>query len=236
MKSNPKFWQIGAVLVVLVFGYVGWMLLVRPVFAAVGQTRDETTATEEQTQRTMFETRQLAEQKKDLQEQIDSLERIRAKIPKDVNVPKLMRTIQAEARAEGVELDSLQPGQITLFKVPEPSPSPSSAKPEPNASQSPAPKPVPTPTNLGQGVAPRNTGVAYVPLTLSGQGAYSAIRRLTSRLEQQQRAFLVTLIDVNRQGDDKAQEPLQFTMQARVFVLNGDNVSLPADLRTDGGD
>ena len=63
-----------------------------------------------------------------------------------------------------------------------------------------------------------------------------AIRRLTSRLEQQQRAFLVTLLDVNRQGDDEAQEPLQFTMQARVFVLNGDNVSLPADLRTDGGD
>ena len=234
MKNNPRFWQVGGLLAVLIVGYVGWMLVVSPVFSAVAQTREETEATDKQTETVMFQTRQLAEQAKDLQEQIDALLRIRAKIPKDVNVPKLMRTIQAEARMEGVELDSLTPGQITLFQV-EVTPSPTStseAAPDPTPSSK--PQPVPTPTNLGQGVAPKNTGVAYVPLSLSGQGTYGSIRRLTARLEQQQRAFLVTLLEVARQSDTTTDQPLQFTMEARVFVLNGDEVKLPTELQPGG--
>jgi hypothetical protein len=119
-------------------------------------------------------------------------------------VPRLMRTIQAEARAENVELDSLQPGQITLFKV-APEPTTSSTAPESTASDQPSKAaPAPTPSNLGQGVAPKNTGVAYVPLTLSGQGSYQSIQNLIARLEQQQRAFLITVMDVNRQTDTGA--------------------------------
>lgn len=235
MKNNPRFWLVGGLLGVFLLGYVGWMFVVSPVFGDVSRTRDEVVSTDEQTDLVMAQTRQLAEQAEDLQQQIDALLRIRAKIPKDVNVPKLMRTIQAEARAEGVELDSLQPGQITLFQVtPEPQPSASSTE-STAADQPAAAAPAPTPSNLGQGVAPKNTGVAYVPLTLSGQGSYNAIKRLTARLEQQQRAFLVTMLDVTRNTDTEASGPLDFTMQARVFVLNGDEVQLPEEL-SQGGD
>jgi Tfp pilus assembly protein PilO len=235
MRNNPRFWLIGGMLFVLMVGFAGWMLVVNPVFGAVSQTNEEIDTTDRTTDTVMAQTRQLAEQKEDLERQIDLLMRIRAKIPKDVNVPRLMRTIQAEARAENVELDSLQPGQITLFKVAA-EPATTSASPESTASDQPAAAaPAPTPSNLGQGVAPKNTGVAYVPLTLSGQGSYQAIQNLIARLEQQQRAFLVTVLDINRQTDSQAKAPLAFTMQARVFVLNGDAVQLPADLQP-GGD
>lgn len=231
MRNNPRFWYVAGALAVLLVGYAGWMFVVSPVFASVGQTRQETAETQQQTEQVVFQTKQLAEQAEDLEKQIDALMRIRAKIPKDVNVPKLMRTIQAEARAEGVELDSLQPGQITLFKV---TPSPSADSESSEDGQKSQPQPTPSPSNLGQGLAPKNTGVAYVPLTLSGQGSYSAIRRLTARLEQQQRAFLITMLDITRQSESDANEPLGFTMEARVFVLNGDDVDLPKELRTGG--
>jgi len=234
MKNNPRFWLIGGLLAVVLFAYVAWMVAVRPVYSSVSQTNQQVTTTNEKTDATVVQTKQLAAQAKDLQQQVEALQRIRAKIPKDVNVPKLMRTIQAEARAEGVELDSLQPGQITLFKV-QPTPTPS-ASDSGNAEESQAPAaPAPTPSDLGQGVAPKNTGVAYVPMTLTGQGSYNSIKQLLVRLEQQQRAFLVTSLDISRNtGQTGSAGPLTFTMQARVFVLNGDAVRLPADLRTGG--
>ena len=43
-----------------------------------------------------------------------------------------------------------------------------------------------------------------------------------------------TVMDVNRQTDTGAKAPLEFTMQARVFVLNGDAVQLPAELQSGG--
>ncbi|MBK6763736.1 MAG: hypothetical protein IPG68_10925 [Micrococcales bacterium] len=234
MKNNPRFWLIGGLLGVILLAYVVWMVAVNPVYSSVSQTKQQVTTTNEKTDATVAQTKQLAAQEEDLQQQIDALQRIRAKIPKDVDVPKLMRTIQAEARAEGVELDSLQPGQITLFKV-KPTPTPSASDSENNGeSQAPA-APAPNPTNLGQGVAPKNTGVAYVPMTLAGQGSYNSIKQLIARLEQQQRAFLVTSLDISRNsGQTGSAGPLTFTMQARVFVLNGDDVRLPADLRTGG--
>lgn len=234
MKSSPRAWYIGGALAVLLAGYVGWMLVVKPVYAAASQTRDEAVATETETERVVLQTKQLAVQEKDLQKQIDALMRIRSKIPKDVNVPKLMRTIQSQARAEEVSIDSLQPGQITLFQVVRPTPSASASEGGATPDPTNKPAPAPTPTNLGQGVAPRDAGVAYVPLTLTGQGTYSSIRRLMSRLERQQRAFLITVLDVNRQSDEDAKQALDFTMEARVFVLNGKAVSIPPELLKDG--
>ena len=235
MKNNPRFWLVGGLILVIMVGFAGWMLVVNPVYGAASQTRSEVDATEHKTDAVMAQTRQLAQQAEDLEQQIEVLMRIRAKIPKDVNVPRLMRTIQAEARAENVDLNSLQPGQITLSKV-APSPTPTASESPSGESEKPkAAAPEPTPSNLGQGVAPRNTGVAYVPLTLSGQGSYRAVQKLIARLEQQQRAFLVTVLDINRQTDSEAGTSLEFTMQARVFVLNGDAVQLPAELET-GGD
>lgn len=233
MKNNPRFWIVGGLLLVLMVGFAGWMVVVSPVFGAVSQTRSEVEQTERKSEAVMAQTRQLAQQAEDLEQQIAVLERIRAKIPKDVDVPRLMRTIQSQARAENVELNSLQPGQITLFKVaPTPSATPSASESQ-GTEEPKAAAPQPTPSNLGQGVAPKNTGVAYVPLTLSGQGSYQSVQNLIARLEQQQRAFLVTVLDITRESDSEA-GGLTFTMQARVFVLNGDSVQLPAELQEGG--
>lgn len=230
MRTNPKAWQIGGALIVLLAVYASWALLLRPAFANVAQAEADTVSTESQTEQVRAQTRQLAQQQKDLQDQVDALLRLRAKIPKDVNVPVLMRTIQTEARAEGVDLDSLQPGQITLFSIPEPTPTASdSASPAPD--QTKAPKP--TPSDLGQGIAPQDAGLAFVPLSLAGQGDYASIKRLISRLEHQQRAFLVTSLDVTR-SDDTEKQPLTFAMTAKVFVLNDQEVQLPASVRTGG--
>jgi hypothetical protein len=233
MKTNPRAWQIGGVLVVLLAAYLGWALMLRPAFADVRRTQAQTVATREQAQQVRAQAEELAAQEADLQNQIDALLRLRAKIPKDVNVPVLMRTIQAEARAEGVELDSLQPGQITRFEVVEPSPSPTQSGDSSQDGAAAAPAPAPSASNLGQGIAPADAGLAYVPLSLSGQGTYPAIRRLTARLEQQQRAFLITSLCVERATGD-ATAPLTFTMTARVFVLNAEEVQLPAGIRSGG--
>lgn len=136
MKNNPRFWLVGGLILVIMVGFAGWMLVVNPVYGAASQTRSEVDATERKTDAVMAQTRQLAQQAEDLEQQIEVLMRIRAKIPKDVNVPRLMRTIQAEARAENVDLNSLQPGQITLFKV-APSPTPTASESPSGESRSP---------------------------------------------------------------------------------------------------
>lgn len=136
MKNNPRFWLVGGLILVIMVGFAGWMLVVNPVYGAASQTRSEVDATEHKTDAVMAQTRQLAQQAEDLEQQIEVLMRIRAKIPKDVNVPRLMRTIQAEARAENVDLNSLQPGQITLFKV-APSPTPLLRNRRPGSPRSP---------------------------------------------------------------------------------------------------
>ena len=75
--------------------------------------------------------------------------RIRAKIPKDVNVPKLMRTIQS--CPSGGRGDRL-PATRTDHVVPVERPTPSASASEDGATPDPTnkPAPAPTPTNLGQ--------------------------------------------------------------------------------------
>ncbi len=233
MTSRPRIWSIGSVVIILLLAYAGWMLLLRPAFAHVATTRQEVVSTWTQVDRARAKTQDLARQKEDLQSQVDELLRLRAKIPKDVNVPTLMRTIQADAKSEGVVLDTLQPGEITLFPVVEPSATPS---PEQSAAAAgtPAPKAQPTPEDLGQGLAPQDAGLAYVPLSLSGQGDYVAIRDFITRVEHQQRAFLVTVLNVVRQTGGDTKQPLEFTLEARVFVLNAKEVRLPASLQSEG--
>lgn len=233
MTSRPRVWKVGSVLIILLVAYAGWMLLLRPAYARVATTRQEALTTWTRVDDARAKTRELARQKEDLQSQVDELLRLRAKIPKDVNVPTLMRTIQADAKREGVVLDMLQPGEITLFPVVEPSASPSTEQ-SGAAESTPAPQPQPTPEDLGQGLAPQDAGLAYVPLSLSGQGDYVAIRDFVTRVEHQQRAFLVTVLNVVRQTGGDGKQPLEFTMEARVFVLNAKEVRLPASLQSDG--
>ncbi len=76
--------------------------------------------------------------------------------------------------------------------------------------------------------------MAYVPLSLSGQGDYVAIRDFITRVEHQQRAFLVTVLNVVRQTGGDTKQPLEFTLEARVFVLNAKEVRLPASLQSEG--
>jgi len=225
-------WTIGSVLIILLVAYAGWMLLLRPAFGHVATTRQETVSTSTRVDTVRAQTQELARQKEDLQSKVDELLRLRAKIPKDVNVPTLMRTIQADAKSEGVVLDTLQPGEITLFPVVEPAASPS---PDQSGATeaAPAPKAQPTPEDLGQGLAPQDAGLAYVPLSLSGQGDYVAIRDFVTRVEHQQRAFLVTVLNVVRQTGGDTKKPLEFTLEARVFVLNAKEVRLPASLQSE---
>ena len=98
MTSRPRIWSIGSVVIILLLAYAGWMLLLRPAFAHVATTRQEVVSTWTQVDRARAKTQDLARQKEDLQSQVDELLRLRAKIPKDVNVPTLMRTIQADAK------------------------------------------------------------------------------------------------------------------------------------------
>ncbi len=161
MTSTPRFWIIAGVLASLVLAALGWNFLISPRMEAVAQTRTEAEELNTQTERTMFQVRQLKEQAQDLPAQIRTLKRMQRRIPSSVDVPALLREVQRSAKEEGVVIETLTPGQITVFTTTEQdssgSSSSSSSSDEPRAApdSTPAPKPSPEATRSRPGFPTR---------------------------------------------------------------------------------
>ncbi len=232
--SNPRFWLFGGILTALVLAALSWTFIVSPRMQAVAETREQAIELDDQATLITAQAHQLQIQAESLPEQIRALERIQRKIPAAVDVPALLRDIQSTAKATGVRIDSLAPGQITVFTVEEPEPAAtqdSTSSDEAQASPDPTQtaKPEPTPTDLGQGKLPQGVGLSYVPLTISATGEFSDLQRFTSRVENLQRAFLITGVQLARASttESKATNPLLLTLETRVFVANDRLRDLP---------
>lgn len=233
--SSPRFWLIGGILASVLLAALGWNFVVGPRMSAVAQTREQAVELDDQATLIMAQAHQLRLQAESLPEQIRALQRIQGKIPSSADVPSLLRDIQRASKATGVTLDSLTPGQITVFTVEEPqavaTADGSSSSDEAQASPDPTQtaKPTPTPTDLGQGRLPDGVGLSYVPLTISATGEFSDLQRFTGQVENLQRAFLITGVQLARasSAEGKAKNPLQLTLDTRVFVANDRLRDLP---------
>ncbi|MEZ5119598.1 MAG: type 4a pilus biogenesis protein PilO [Candidatus Nanopelagicales bacterium] len=231
MTSTPRFWLISGILASLVLAVIGWNFLVSPRMEAVAQTRADTEELNVQTERTMAQVRQLRAQAEDLPAQIRTLERMQRRIPSSVNVPALLREVQRAAKGHGVVIDSLTPGQITVFTATgENAPdATSTSSDDPNATPdaTAAPKPTPEATDLGQGSLPKGVGLSYVPITITATGDFPSVRAFTSDIEQLKRAYLITGLDLARGTDVKTGRDLSVTLETRVFVANDRLRNLP---------
>lgn len=231
--SNPRFWLVGGILAGLALLALGWSLLISPRMQAVAQTREEAVELQDQAVIIQAQAQQLQRQAEDLPEQIRALRRIQSKIPAAVDVPALLRDIQRLGKASGIKIDSLTPGQITVFSAQEEPAAPTTtssdaeAQPTPDATQ---PAPQPTPTDLGQDRLPKGVGLSYVPVTITATGEFSDLVRFTNEVETLQRAYLITGVQLTRSTateDDKLSNPLTMVLDSRVFVANDRLRNLP---------
>jgi Tfp pilus assembly protein PilO len=206
----------------------------------------ETEDLDRQTEQTMFQVRQLQEQAKDLPEQIRALERIQRQIPAAVDVPALLRDIQRTARANDVSVETLTPGQITVFTTEQPTSDPqpttgtdgatgtegsSPDGAEGTTGEGTAPVPTPTPSNLGQGRLPEGVGLSYVPITVTAIGEFGNLKDFTTDVENLQRAYLITGMQLARTDatDVQAKNPLTMSLDSRVFVASDRLRNLPSE-------
>lgn len=238
--SNPRFWIIGGILSSLLLAALAWTAVLSPRFARVAATNDQAVQLQDQAQMVRVQAQQLQKQAEDLPAQIAALQRIQKRIPASVNVPALLRDIQRLARENDIVIDSLAPGQITVFSAQEQrsnSSTSSSSDAEaaegeqanPDATAA-APAPQPSATDLGQGALPQGVGLSYVPVTINATGEFADITRFTSRVESLQRAYLITGVQLSRTtaGEDKKMNnPLALVLDTRVFVTDDKLRNLP---------
>lgn len=229
--SNPRVWLIGGVIGALLLAILGWTLVINPRMEAVAQTKEETIELDDQALIIAAQARRLQEQAEDLPAQIAALKRIQKRIPASVDVPALLRDIQRTARVNDVTLDSLTPGQITVFSATEEAAQatdPADPQATPDATQ---PAPQPSPTDLGQGRLPAGMSLSYVPVEMVATGSFADVEAFISRIENLRRAYLITGVQVSRSTatDAKADadNPLSLTLATRVFVANDRLRDLP---------
>lgn len=248
MTSNPRTWLIGGVIASLLLALIGWMVVVSPRMQAVAQTREEAVELDSQSLIVMGQVRTLQQQAKELPEQIAALERIQQRIPSAVDVPALLRDIQSAARMHNVKVDSLTPGELTVFSTMTEGTttgSATSSSGDPVATpDSTAPAPQASPSEMGQGSLPEGVGLSYVPINITATGNFNNLQAFTDSIEQLQRAYLVTGVKLARsQGTTAAtttttsatSDQLAMTLDTRVFVANDRLRNLPAQAREQVG-
>lgn len=237
--SNPRMWIIGGLLASLAVLALGWTFLISPRMSAVAATQEQTVQLDDQAIMIANQAAQLQRQAQDLPAQIRALRRIQTKIPASVDVPALLRDIQTAGRVNRVRIDSLAPGQITVFTVETPEAAAPADTSAPEASpDAPKPAPQPTPTDLGQGKLPQGVGLSYVPVSISATGDFADLERFTARIESLQRAYLITGVQLARgtaDAESPKANPLTLTMETRVFVANDRLRNLPDQALQEAG-
>lgn len=245
MTANPRTWLIGGIIASVLLALLGWTAVVNPRMQAAAQTRDEAVELEDQSQVVMAQVRQLQQQAQDLPEQVAALEQIQQRIPSSVDVPALLRDIQRSAQVHNVKVDSLTPGEITVFSASEQQAGTGSTASSGDPVATPdatAPAPQASPSEMGQGSLPDGVGLSYVPITVTVTGDFQNLRSFTQSLEQLQRAYLVTGVKLARASTDTATtapstagSDLSMTVETRVFVANDRLRNLPAQAREQVG-
>lgn len=167
--TETRKWSAVAALVAVVVFVASWLLLISPKRGEAADTRTQTASQEQQNASLRSKIAQLKDQASDLPKKEAELAGIRAQIPTNPALPKLIRELSAAAKGVGVELVSLAPAAPSVLVA-----------------------------SSATAVAPVAPGAAtgdqllQVPVALALKGDYPELEQFLNRLEELQRVFLVT--------------------------------------------
>lgn len=207
--TPTRLWSlVTAVTVAVVLGG-GWFLLVAPKRSEAADLRDQTQVQLAANDTLALRIEQLAAQYEQLPAERARLAELRRNIPATPALPALIRDLSAAARASGAELVSVAPGTITpLVQGGTPVAAPTPAAGAEGSTEAPAAAPT--------------AALQYIPVTLTTEGSFVALKRFLHGLEELDRSFLVTGIAANVTSDEESvTTELTSTVQGRVFLNRG---------------
>lgn len=177
-------------LVLLLTAALGWMLLLGPTLARVGEQREAAEAAADRSALLALQLGRLQAKAEDLSDTERAERRLAELFPPTADQPGFFEQIGEIAREAGYA-----PGDITTL---------SPSAPAPLA----APAPPPSPTEDGSAAeaapagVPSDLAVQTVAMTL--EGGYDEARRMLRGLERLDRAFLVRSVALSASGDSSS--------------------------------
>ena len=177
-------------LVLLLTAALGWVLLLGPTLARVGEQREAAEAAADRSALLALQLGRLQAKAEDLGDTERAERRLAELFPPTADQPGFFEQIGEIAREAGYA-----PGDITTL---------SPSAPAPLAA--PAPPPAPTDGGAGTGAAPAGvpSDLAVQTVAMTLEGGYDEARRMLRGLERLDRAFLVRSVALSASGDSSS--------------------------------
>ena len=110
MTAERK-WLFGGIAAVILVFLLGFFLLVNPARNQAAAINEQAQQTEENNLRLRAKLVQLEQQSAEVPAKLDEIESVEAKMPAEVKQPELVRSIETEAQAAGVDLTGIAPSE-----------------------------------------------------------------------------------------------------------------------------
>ena len=177
-------------LVLMLTAALGWVLLLGPTLARVGEQREAAEAAADRSALLALQLGRLQAKAEDLGDTERAERRLAELFPPTADQPGFFEQIGEIAREAGYA-----PGDITTL---------SPSAPAPLAA--PAPPPAPTDDGSGTGAAPAGvpSDLAVQTVAMTLEGGYDEARRMLRGLERLDRAFLVRSVALSASGDSSS--------------------------------
>ena len=177
-------------LVLMLTAALGWVLLLGPTLARVGEQREAAEAAADRSALLALQLGRLQAKAEDLGDTERAERRLAELFPPTADQPGFFEQIGEIAREAGYA-----PGDITTL---------SPSAPAPLAV--PAPPPSPTDDGSGTGAAPAGvpSDLAVQTVAMTLEGGYDEARRMLRGLERLDRAFLVRSVALSASGDSSS--------------------------------
>jgi Tfp pilus assembly protein PilO len=198
LGSSQK-WYLGAVVAATLVMLAGWFLLVAPQKSSAQEITASVEAKQSANASTEREIAALKAQFKDLPALQKQAAEIRSRMPQTPNLPSLLRTLSANAKAAGVSLVTWSPQEPVALTG--------------TAGQRAA---------AGTSILATPGQVNQIPITLNVVGRFANLRLFLNSIEQMNRSMLVTSLDIKRsEGASTAPgNALTVSINGRVFIAN----------------
>ena len=204
--TRTRVWSILTAVVVVALLAAGWFLLIAPKRSKVAELDAERAAAEQRSATVQMQIDALKEKARALPQQRRRLEAFAVKLPVDVQLPTIVRTLSALGRDAGTDVTVITPQRPVA----------------PNEAGGPTAAPA---TSSGTAAAPAGkSGYAVVPLSVTVRGSYVQIERFLSGLETTPRAFLVNVLSIQPATDVTSASDggvaLEATLTTSAFVAS----------------
>ena len=220
--TGTRAWTVGAALVAVLLFVAGWFLLVSPKRSDAAALRVQAAKLDQDNATARANINRLKALAAELPAQQANLAAVRGHIPDNPELPSLIRSLTDLAAKSGVVIKDMTPGtpsSVVAKKV--------GVQPTvPSGTAQPASGSAPTAgATAGQPVST----LQAIPVQLGLRGSYFAIEQFLNRLEDQQRSFIVTSLDLK--GDSAAASSSTISTSGQADPL----AAKPGDLQVSLG-